>query len=98
MFVVFDVFAAYSSTLHTSLVQTQGFSLMVSMHNSTSLKTNGVAEDIFIFNSFWVKNFFVSGHKKMIFFHDLVKVMKIYQGRFTYRFGLTTVPGLTCLT
>ena len=98
MFVAFDVFAAYSSTLHPSLVRTQGFSLMVLTHNSTLLKTNGVAEDIFIFNSFWVKNLFVSGHKKRVFFHDLIKVMKIYQGRFTYRFGLTTAPGLTCLT
>ena len=69
MFAVFDVFASYSSALHTCLAQTKGFSLIVTTHNSTALKTNGMAEDIFIFNSFWVKKFFVSGHQTQN--HDL---------------------------
>ena len=68
IFAVSDVFASYSSVLHTSLARIQGFPLMITAHNSTALKTNGMTEDIFIFNSFWVKNFFVSGTKKEGFF------------------------------
>ena len=34
-----------------------GFSLMVTTHNSTALKENGMTEEIFICCSFWVKNF-----------------------------------------
>ena len=40
------VFLLYSSTLHTSLVHVQSFSLMVTTHNSTPLKTNGMTADI----------------------------------------------------
>ena len=46
MFVVFYVFASYPSALHTSLARVQGFSLMITMHNSTALKVNGMTEDI----------------------------------------------------
>ena len=49
----------YSSTLQTFLARVQGFSLMVTTHSSTALKT----EDIFIYTSFWVKKVFVSGHQ-----------------------------------
>ena len=52
MFAVFDVFASYSSALHTSLTRVQGFSLMIAMHNSIALKVNGMTEDIFIYTSF----------------------------------------------
>ena len=41
----------YPSALHTSLACVQGFSLMVTMHNSTELKENGITEDIFIYTS-----------------------------------------------
>ena len=51
MFAVFGVFATYSSALHTSLVRVQGFSLMITTHNYTALKENGMTEDIFI--KFW---------------------------------------------
>ena len=57
MFAVFDNFASYSSALHTSLAWTQGFSLIVTTHNSTALKENGTMKDIFICSSFWSKNF-----------------------------------------
>ena len=46
MFAVFDVFVSYYSTLNTSLARIQGFSLMVTTHNSTALKVNGMTEDI----------------------------------------------------
>ena len=55
---------AISRCPENSLARVQGFSLMVTTHNSTALKENGMADDIFIFNSFWVKIFFVSGHQK----------------------------------
>ena len=45
MFAVYDVFASYPSALHTSLARIQGFLLMVTMHNSTALKTNNMTED-----------------------------------------------------
>ena len=69
MFAVFDVFASYSSALHTSLVRTQGFSLMVTTHNFTALRTNGMTKDILIFNSFRPKNFLylVIRHKKGLY-------------------------------
>ena len=47
----FDVFASYSSALHTSLARVQGFSLMIKTHNSAALKLNGMTEDIFIYRS-----------------------------------------------
>ena len=47
----------YSIVLHTSLARVQDFSLMVTMHNSTALKENDMAEDIFVCSSFWSKNF-----------------------------------------
>ena len=53
----YDVFVSYSSALHTSLTRIQGFSLMVTKHNSTALKVNGMTEDIFICSSFWSKSF-----------------------------------------
>ena len=39
----------YSSAPYASLTLVQGFSLMVTTHNSTALKENGMAEDIFYF-------------------------------------------------
>ena len=48
IFAVFDVFASYSSALHTFVARVQGLSLMVTTHNSTALKVNGMTEDIFI--------------------------------------------------
>ena len=38
----------YSSALQTSLARVQVFSLMVTRHNSTALKVNGMTEDMFI--------------------------------------------------
>ena len=38
-------------------------SLIVTTHNSAALKENGMTEDIFIFSSFCVDQFFVSGHQ-----------------------------------
>ena len=38
----------YSRALHTSLARVQGFSLIVTTHNCTALKVNGMTEDIFI--------------------------------------------------
>ena len=46
---------------------------MVTMHNSTASKENGMTEDMFIFNSFWVKKFLypVIRYKKAhVFAHD----------------------------
>ena len=54
---VFDVFASYSSTLHTSLERIQGFSLMVTTHNSTTLKVNDMTEDILFVVLFPPKKF-----------------------------------------
>ena len=62
MFVVFGVFASYSSALHTSLVPVQGFSLMVTTHDSTALKTNGMTEDI-LFLVLLGQKMFASGHQ-----------------------------------
>ena len=53
-------FLLYSSALHTSLARVQGFPLMITTHNSTALKKNGMTEDIFICSSFWSKNFLSS--------------------------------------
>ena len=38
----------YPSALHISLARVQGFLLMVTTHNFTTLKENGMTEDIFI--------------------------------------------------
>ena len=62
MFSVF-VFASYPSALHTSVAHVQGFSLMVTIHNSAALKVNGITEDILFVVLFGQKNF-VSGQKK----------------------------------
>ena len=62
MFVVFGVFASYSSALHTSLAPVQGFSLMVTTHDSTALKTNGMTEDI-LFLVLLGQKMFASGHQ-----------------------------------
>ena len=51
MLAVFDVFESYYSSLYFSLTRVQGFSLMITIHNSTALKENGMTEDIFI--KFW---------------------------------------------
>ena len=40
-------FLLYCSVLQTSLAQVQGLSLIVTAHNSTALKENGITEDIF---------------------------------------------------
>ena len=56
MFAVFDVFASYSSVLHTSLARVQGFSLMITTYISTALKENGMTEDIFICSSFFFRS------------------------------------------
>ena len=67
MFAVFDVFVSYSSALHTSLARIRDFPLMVTTHNSTALKVNGMTEDIFICSSFLVKKFLypIIRHKKL---------------------------------
>ena len=52
----------YSIALHTSLARFQGFLFMVTTHNSTALKENGMKEDIFNFSSFRSK-IFVSGRQ-----------------------------------
>ena len=44
-------FFLYSSALRNFLTCVQYFSLMVTIHNSTTLKENGITEDIFI--KFW---------------------------------------------
>ena len=62
MFSVF-VFASYPSALHTSVAHVQGFSLMVTIHNSAALKVNGITEDILFVVLFGQKNF-VFGQKK----------------------------------
>ena len=56
-----------SSALHSSLARVQGFSLMVTTHNSTELKGDGMTEDIFIYIFFWVRKFLyaVTRHKKV---------------------------------
>ena len=54
---VFDVFASYSSTLNTSLERIQGFSLMVTTHNSTTLKVNDMTEGILFVVLFPPKKF-----------------------------------------
>ena len=51
-FMISAVFLLYCSALQTSLALVQGFSSMVTMHNSTALKENGMTKDILIFNSF----------------------------------------------
>ena len=58
MFLVFDIFALYSAALHTSLALVQGFSLMITTHNSTASKVNGITEDI-LFVVFFGQSFFV---------------------------------------
>ena len=40
------VASPYSSALHSSLARVQGYSLMVTTHNSTILKENGITEDV----------------------------------------------------
>ena len=67
MFAVFHAFTSYSSSSHTSLARVQGFSLLVTTQNSTALKVNGMKEDIFVCNSFWLKKVFVPGQKKSMF-------------------------------
>ena len=62
MFVVFYVFASYSSALHTSLARVQGFSLMITTHNSTALKVNGMTEDI-LFVVLFAQRVFASGYQ-----------------------------------
>ena len=47
----------YSSPLQVSLARVQGFSLIVTMHNSTALKTNGMTEDILFIVLFRPKHF-----------------------------------------
>ena len=65
VFAVFDVFASYSSALHTSLAHVQGFSLMVTTHSSTALKVNGMTEDILFVFPFRPKKFCIwSSDKK----------------------------------
>ena len=56
------VYLLYSSALQTSLARVQGFSLMVTTHNSTALKENGMTEDI-LFVVLFSQNIFVSGHQ-----------------------------------
>ena len=48
---LYNIILLYSSAPQTSLASVQGFSLMITTHNSTALKENGMAEDIFI--KFW---------------------------------------------
>ena len=57
---------SYFHALHTSLAFIQGFSLIVTTYNSTALKANGMAGDIFICSSFGSKKFLhsVTVHKK----------------------------------
>ena len=78
----FWCFCINSSTLHTSLARVQGFSLMVTTHNSTALKVNGMTEDI-LFVVLFGQKIFVSCHKKS-FFHDPIRVMKIYSSSSWY--------------
>ena len=60
---------AYSSALHISLVRSQGFSLMVTAQISTTLKVNGMTEDILFAILFGQKIFCVwtTDTKKPIF-------------------------------
>ena len=67
IFAVFDVFASYSSALHTSLAHVQGFSLMVTKHSSTALKVNGMTEDISFVVLFRPKKFFIWSSDSEIF-------------------------------
>ena len=62
-------FLLYFSALHTSLARLEGFSLIVTTHNSTTLKVNGMTEDVFICSSFWSTIFLypVTRHKKELF-------------------------------
>ena len=46
-----------SSALQASLARVQGFSLMVTTHNSTALKVNGMTEGIFVLVLFGSKDF-----------------------------------------
>ena len=62
MFVVFYVFASYPSALHTSLARVQGFSLLITTHNSTALKVNGMTEDI-LFVVLFAQRVFASGYQ-----------------------------------
>ena len=50
----------YSSALQTSWARVQGFSLIVTTHNSTALKVSGITEDIFTCSSFWYKKISLS--------------------------------------
>ena len=62
-------FFSYLNASHISLAPVQGFSLMVTTHNSTALKENGMTEDIFIYTSFRLKKFCIwsSGTKTCIY-------------------------------
>ena len=44
---------SYFNALHTSLAKIQSLSLMVTTHNSTALKVNGMTEDIFFSSCLW---------------------------------------------
>ena len=52
----------YSSALQTSLARVQGLSFMVTTHNSTALKVNGMTEYIWFVVCFGLK-ICVSGHQ-----------------------------------
>ena len=54
-------FFSYLNALHTFLARVQGFSLMVTTHNSTALKEHGITEDILFLVS-WGSKHFVSSH------------------------------------
>ena len=49
-------FFSHLNALHISLAPVQGFSLIVTTHNSIALNENGITEDIF-YIFWWSKNF-----------------------------------------
>ena len=81
-------FLVYFSALHISLVGVQDFSLIVTTHNSTALKINGMTEEI-LFAVLFGQEIFVSGHQ--------TQKSHVYAHNFSAFFCLLTCTNPTTL-
>ena len=74
---------SYFNALHTSLAKIQSLSLMVTTHNSTALKVNGMTEDIFFSSCLW-RNICVS-ITDIKFFTKLSVIISIHSPTHSWR-------------